>query len=108
MSESRVVDRHDASRFEIVVDGRVAGYAEYTRANSTLSLTHTLVEPEYEGHGLGSELAHGVLEAARRGGLSVLPFCPFIRGYIQRHSVYIGLVPAGRRAGFGLESPPPA
>jgi hypothetical protein len=32
----------------------------------------------------------------------VLPFCPFIRGYIQRHPAYLDLVPDERRAEFEL------
>jgi hypothetical protein len=32
----------------------------------------------------------------------VLPFCPFIRGYIQRHPAYLDLVPDDRRAEFEL------
>jgi hypothetical protein len=34
----------------------------------------------------------------------VLPFCPFIRGYIQRHPAYLDLVPGDRRAEFQLAS----
>jgi len=32
----------------------------------------------------------------------VLPYCPFIRSYIQRHPAYLDLVPADRRAEFAL------
>jgi hypothetical protein len=34
----------------------------------------------------------------------VLPYCPFVRGYIERHPDYLDLVPADRRSGFGLAS----
>jgi predicted GNAT family acetyltransferase len=101
---STVVDNPDAGRFEIIVDGQVAGVAEYTRNGSTLSMTHTAVEPEFEGHGLGSTLARGALDAARRDGLAVLPYCPFIRAYIGRHPEYVDLVPDDRQSRFGLGS----
>ncbi|MGY1782476.1 GNAT family N-acetyltransferase [Geodermatophilus sp. SYSU D01036] len=97
-----VVDDTAASRFEVLVDGAVAGYAEYRRTASALSFTHTVVDPAFEGRGLGSVLARGALDAAREAGARVLPFCPFIRGYIRRHPDDLDLVPADRRAQFGL------
>ena len=97
-----VVDAPAASRFEVLVDGRVAGFAEYRRTSSSVSFTHTVVDPEFEGRGLGSVLARGALDASREAGLAVLPFCPFIRGYIQRHPAYLDLVPGDRRAEFAL------
>jgi uncharacterized protein len=42
------------------------------------------------------------LDAARAGGLAVLPFCPFVRRYIQRHREYADLVPANERPRFDL------
>lgn len=101
-SEPRVVDHPEAHRFEVVVDGAVAGFAEYRRRGGSVAFTHTVVEDGFEGRGVGSVLARGALDAVREEGSSVLPFCPFIRGWIQRHPEYIGLVPAARRAGFGL------
>ena len=37
-----------------------------------------------------------------RSRLAVLPFCPFVNGYVQRHREYAGLVPAEYRKQFGL------
>jgi uncharacterized protein len=101
-SEPQVVDNPGASRFELLVDGEVAGYAEYRRTKSSVAFIHTVIEPAFEGRGLGSVLARGALDATRAAGSSVLPFCPFIRGYIQRHPAYLDLVPADRRAQFEL------
>ena len=97
-----VVDRPEAGRFEALVDGKVAGFAEYRRRGPSVAFTHTVVEPEFEGRGVGSALARGALDAVRAEGASVLPFCPFIRSWIERHPDYAALVPADRRAQFGL------
>lgn len=102
--EPRVVDNPESGRFEILVDGDVAGFAEYQRSGSTVSFTHTVIDPRFEGRGLGSILAGGALDATRNPRSSVLPFCPFIRGYIQRHPDYLDLVPADQRTRFGLVS----
>jgi predicted GNAT family acetyltransferase len=67
-----------------------------------VAFIHTVIEPRFEGRGLGSLLARGALDATREAGFRVLPFCPFIRGYIERHPAYLDLVPAERRAEFTL------
>jgi predicted GNAT family acetyltransferase len=102
MDQPDVVDNREGSRFEIRLDGVLAGYAEYRRSPSTLSLTHTVGVDRWVGHGVGSALARAALAAARREGLSVLPFCPFIRSYLARHEEYLDLVPADQRDRFEL------
>ena len=101
-NDPRVVDDPEAGRFEVLVDGEVAGFAEYRRTDGAVAFTHTVIDPAYEGRGLGSVLARGALDATHEAGSPVLPFCPFIRGYIQRHPAYLDLVPDDRRAEFEL------
>lgn len=102
MSVRTVVDDPVAGRFEIRVDDAVAGYAEYRAEGSALALTHTVVESAYEGLGIGSALAQGVLEVVRERGMQVLPYCPFIRGWIATHPGYVDMVPAADRSRFDL------
>ena len=102
MSDPQVADNPGLSRYEVTVDGAVAGFAEYRRTEGTVAFTHTVIDPSFEGRGLGSVLARGALDATRKAGRAVLPFCPFIRGYIQRHPAYLDLVPPARRAQFAL------
>jgi predicted GNAT family acetyltransferase len=42
------------------------------------------------------------LDDARERGLDVLPFCPFVNAYVQRHREYVDLVPAAYHASFDL------
>lgn len=102
MSDKRITDNTQEHRFEIVVDDELAGYAEYRQEGSSVAFTHTVVEPQYEGKGVGSALASGALDAVRSASGSVLPYCPFIRSYIQRHPAYLDLVPVDRRSEFAL------
>ena len=102
VADIRVVDAQERSRFEIHVDGEVAGFSEYRRRPGRIAFIHTLIDPRFEGHGLGSQLVSSALSAARSEGLSVLPFCPFVRGYIAGHAEYLDLVPEGARANFEL------
>jgi predicted GNAT family acetyltransferase len=97
VSEPLVRDNPQANQYEIEVDGKVAGFVAYRRAGSTIAVTHTEIDPAYEGRGLGSVLVRGALDAARAEGAAVRPFCPFVRQYIGRHPEYLDLVPEGER-----------
>ena len=97
-----VTDNPAAGRFELTVDGRLVGKAEYQRIGTALAVTHTEIDPAFEGQGLGSVLARTVLDRARAAGEAVLPYCPFLNAYMKRHSEYVDLVPESERASFGL------
>jgi uncharacterized protein len=87
-----VVDVPERHRFEIRVDGKRAGHAEYARKGNRLIFTHTEVDDAYEGRGLGSKLAGGALDAARAGDHPVVPLCPFIASYVEKHPEYDDIV----------------
>ncbi len=100
---SEVHNNEDANRFEVLVDGTRAGLADYRRRGDVVAFTHTEVDDAYGGQGLASELIRGGLDWARAEGLAVLPFCPFVSGYIGKHpDEYLDLVPEDRRKDFDL------
>lgn len=72
-------------RYEIEIDGRIAGHADYRREDGAIRFTHTEVAPEFEGQGVGSRLAKFALDDARRQGLKAIAQCRFIASYIARH-----------------------
>ena len=89
---TEVRDAPDAHRYEILVDGAVAGFAVYHRRGGRAYFVHTEIDPAFEGRGLGSELAKRALDAERDRGEPIIPLCPFIRGYIDRHPDFADLV----------------
>lgn len=97
-----VTDVPGRTRFEIALDGAVVGFAQYHRRPGTIAFIHTEIDPGHEGEGLGGTLVRAALDAARAEGAGVLPFCPFVRGFIDGHREYADLVPEARRAEFGL------
>lgn len=99
---TRVVDAPEAERFELYEGDELAAIAVYRRRTGLIAFVHTEVMDGHEERGLSSELVHHALDAARREGLAVLPFCPFVNGYIQKHPEYTDLVPADHRGEFGL------
>jgi predicted GNAT family acetyltransferase len=97
-----VKDNAEAERFEIAVEGEVAGFAQYRKRPQLIAFVHTEIEPKFGGQGLASRLIGSGLDAARADGLAVLPFCPFVNAYIKKHPEYADLVPEAYRARFGL------
>ena len=87
-----VRDAPDRSRYEVTVDGELAGFAEYRDQDGARVFTHTEVFDAFEGQGVGSALARGALDAVRAAGTPVVAKCPFIAGYIERHDEYQDLL----------------
>jgi len=87
-----VRDNPEELRYELVVDGEVAGEIRYRRSPDRIVLVHTEVSPSLEGQGLASRLVAGALDDIRARGLRVVPICPFVRAYIGRHPEYNDLV----------------
>jgi len=102
MTEPMILDVAEWSRYEIHVDGKLAGFANYRAEPGVLTFTHTEIDTAYEGLGLGGALARFALDDARRRGLAVHPDCPFIRGWIARHPDYVDLVPLELRPQYQL------
>lgn len=80
----------DKRRFEVSINGELA-FVEYNLFNNGINYTHTEVPPSLEGKGIGSALAKHVLDYARENSLRVMPLCPFIKAYIDRHPEYAAI-----------------
>jgi predicted GNAT family acetyltransferase len=93
MSDFQVTRNDDHDRFEIhATDGRLAGFAHYVPGDGTREFDHTVVADGFEGQGVGSTLARAALDATRAESLRVIPSCPFIKGWIDKHPDYADLV----------------
>ncbi len=81
------------SRYEVRVGDDLIGLAEYVVDDGIITFTHTEVSPAFEGHGIGSTLIRAALDDVRAtGDLRVVPLCPFVRAFIQRHAEYADLL----------------
>lgn len=102
MTETKVVNNSEQSRYELRRDGELAGFVTYRERPGLIAFVHTETDNRLEGQGLGSKLVAGALDDVRERGLEVLPFCPFANSYIQRHPEYADLVPVAYREQFHL------
>lgn len=97
-----VRDNPQESRFEILVDDALAGFSVYELRDDVIAFIHTEIDEAYAGQGLAKILVTQALDTTRDTGLAVLPFCPYVRGFIQKNPDYLDLVPEDQRARFKL------
>lgn len=100
MNDAEPTVRHNAERqrYEILVDGDVAGFAEHQPfADGVEAFPHTVVQPEHEGKGLAATLVRAALDDVRARGVLVVPSCWYVARWIERHPEYRDLIadPAG-------------
>lgn len=88
-----VVRNDEAGRYEVVVDGTVAGFTEFEQDDAgRLVFPHTVVDPAFSGRGLATTLVGAAMEDVAARGETVVPVCLFVE------------VPAGSRCS-GPEDP---
>jgi len=87
MSDITVTRNDDASRYEIDVDGTLAGFAEFDRRPGAIRFIHTEVDPAFQGRGLAGTLAERALSDAASGGDAIVPLCPYIATYLESHEI---------------------
>jgi predicted GNAT family acetyltransferase len=89
VSGFEIRDDRGAGRLEAVGDGGVVlGRVEYFVLESpgrALVPVHTVVEPAYEGRGIAGSLAREVYGMAEREGVVVVPLCPYVARWAERH-----------------------
>jgi uncharacterized protein len=82
------------SLLEALVDGRQAGRIDYfllepvngeAAAPAARVGVHTVVEPAHEGQGIGGRLAAAFYEAAAAEGRPVVPLCPYLKHWSEKH-----------------------
>ena len=81
----------DKNRYELSVDGHLAA-TYYRIADGVITFVHTEVPDALAGRGVGGKLVKGALDQVRAAGLKVVPQCPFVRAYIEKHPDYADLL----------------
>ncbi|MFD6565892.1 GNAT family N-acetyltransferase [Micromonospora profundi] len=87
-----VEDNPAKNRFEILVDDALAGFTAYVPRGEVLVFTHTEVDRAFQGKGVGGALIRGTLDQVRARGGRLVPQCPFVAAFIDKHPEYADLV----------------
>ncbi|CAL8979398.1 putative protein YjdJ [Cellulomonas sp. T2.31MG-18] len=96
VDDIEVRDTAAERRYEARQGETVVGVLLYELDGGLVTFTHTEVDPQAEGTGVGSALARRALDDARASGRRVVPACPFVKAWIDRHREYADLVqPSG-------------
>ena len=82
----------EKSRYELVVDGVLAGIADYSIQGDRVVMPHTEIERARRGQGFGAVLVRGALEDVRSSGRTVVPHCWYVRQFIDEHPEFSDLL----------------
>jgi uncharacterized protein len=108
MPDVHVAEVPERERYELTVDGEPAGFSDYRGGGVLRAVTHTEIDPRFEGQGLASVLVKAVLDDIRARDMHVLPMCPFVKAYLAKHPDELDLVEPQHRQAFHLPAPPAA
>jgi predicted GNAT family acetyltransferase len=84
--------RRTGRRYELLVDGEVAAYADYTDDGTTVVIPHVVTEPAFRNRGLATALVTAAFEDLRGRGRLVVPACPFAAAFVRSHPEWADLV----------------
>jgi hypothetical protein len=84
MDSNPVIHNEGKGQFEIKLQEEVA-VLQYHRNGNTMRLLHTEVPVTLRGRGLGNQLVRAALDYAHFNQLTIVPVCPFVKAYLQKH-----------------------
>jgi predicted GNAT family acetyltransferase len=84
-----VVERVDHKhRYEILVDGELAGFAAYLDRDAQRIFYHTEIDNAFAGQGFASLLVQQALTDARNAGKRSVPVCPYVAKFLRKHDEF--------------------
>lgn len=88
-----VTDLPDRERFEARdASGALAGVLTYQVTGPIIACTHTDIEPGFENTGVDAALARAVMDDARARHRTVVPICPLLTAWLDKHREYEKIV----------------
>ncbi|HVV08488.1 GNAT family N-acetyltransferase [Amycolatopsis sp.] len=90
-STERIDVRRMDDRYEITVDGQVAGFAAFADRGDERVMYHTEIDKTFGGRGLSNVLVTGALEDVRASGKHVVPVCPLVAKFLTKHPEFADL-----------------
>lgn len=89
--EPTVRNATDRSRYELLVDDRVVGIADYRIVGDEVVFPHTEIDASRRGQGLGEVLVQGAMDDVRAAGRTVVPQCWYVAEFLETHPEYADL-----------------
>ena len=92
MESPKIVHTSAKKRFEIYLGRAVIGKSYYRLEAGRRVFTHTEIDPDYQGHGLASQLLQFALDETRGEGLRVIALCPTAAAFIAKRPEYHDMI----------------
>lgn len=86
-----VMKNAESRRYEGFLDGEQVGFADYRERDDVVVLPHTVVPEQYGGRGFAGQIVRFALDDIRAGGKKVVPSCPYVDAWIDKHPEYADL-----------------
>ncbi|MFI6412421.1 GNAT family N-acetyltransferase [Streptomyces sp. NPDC050585] len=83
-----VVHVPDRNRYEIHVGDTSAGLTAYRDRDDRRVFYHTKIDDAFGGRGLAARLVHAALDDVRASGKRIVPVCPYVKKYLEKHDGY--------------------
>lgn len=90
--EHTICHDEQAKRFVVEELGHEAYLEYFELPDGSLDFAHTYTPNEIRGRGIATAIIRGALDYARENGKMVVPGCPFVRTYVDRHEKYRELI----------------
>jgi predicted GNAT family acetyltransferase len=92
MTETDIRRNDEAGRYELWLSDELAVFVDYRDEDSVRHFPRTVTQPRFRGRGLAGQLVERALDDATGEGLTVIPSCCFVAGYIDSHPRFQPLV----------------
>jgi predicted GNAT family acetyltransferase len=92
--EITVRDNTESKVYDALIGDQVVGTIVYERSGQRLVFSHTIVEPEFRGRGIGTVLVTKALDDVRARGMTLTNYCGFVAAFIAAHPDYADLIDA--------------
>lgn len=83
-----VTVQKESDKFTVSVEGQTVGHTVYTDEGSSRVFPHTEVDDAFGGRGLATVLIGEALAQTKAEGMRIVPMCPTVAAYIEKHSEY--------------------
>ena len=90
----QLIDEEESRQFVMVVQGHRVRM-EYDRTPDRIFLTHLLVPPAVESQEVAAAVTEKVLAWVEAKGMRLVPYCPYVKTYLRRHTIWQRLLVKG-------------
>ncbi len=94
MTKNTILVRHDLQHqmFVVKLNGGAARLKYNRPEKDVWEMKETYVPESFRNNGVAGQIVEHALDHAKRQNIKVIPTCPFVENYIDKHPRYEGLV----------------